>query len=261
MKHGFFRTAAAVVAAVFLCLPARAANFSGSVSARSAILVDAQTGRVLYEKNADEQSLIASTTKIMTGLLVCEAGELEREISVPPEAAGVEGSSLYLQAGERITVRELLYGLMLRSGNDAAVALAEHLAGSEDAFVERMNARAQELGMNDTHFVNCTGLPAAGHLTSACDIALMSRELILHHPDIRQFTTIWMDSLRNGESLLVNTNKLVRFYPGTTGLKTGSTSSAGYCISATAEKDGMELIAVVLGGSTSDKRFADAKTL
>ena len=124
-----------------------------------------------------------------------------------------------------------------------------------------MNERAKELGMHDTHFLNCTGLPAEGHVTSAYDIALMSRELILNHPDLRRFTTIWMDSLRNGESLLVNTNKLVRFYPGTTGLKTGSTSSAGYCISATAEKDGMELIAVVLGGSTSDKRFADAKAL
>ena len=137
-----------MVAAVFLCLPARAANFSGSVSARSAILVDAQTGRVLYEKNADEQSLIASTTKIMTGLLVCEAGELEREISVPPEAASVEGSSLYLKAGERITVRELLYGLMLRSGNDAAVALAIATAGSMEAFVGRMNEKAQALGHN-----------------------------------------------------------------------------------------------------------------
>ena len=144
-----------MVAAVFLCLPARAANFSGSVSARSAILVDAQTGRVLYEKNADEQSLIASTTKIMTGLLVCEAGELEREISVPPEAAGVEGSSLYLKAGERITVRELLYGLMLRSGNDAAVALAIATAGSMEAFVGRMNEKAQVLPMASILFQGC----------------------------------------------------------------------------------------------------------
>lgn len=155
-----------MVAAVFLCLPARAANFSSSVSARSAILVDAQTGRVLYEKNADEQSLIASTTKIMTGLLVCEAGELEREISVPPEAAGVEGSSLYLKAGERITVRELLYGLMLRSGNDAAVALAIATAGSMEAFVGRMNEKAQALGLTNTHFENPNGLDGEVHYST-----------------------------------------------------------------------------------------------
>ena len=168
---------------------------------------------------------------------------------------------IWLKEGEQMRAEDLIKAVCVVSGNDAAVALGEHLAGSEEAFVERMNARAKELGMNDTHFLNCTGLPAEGHVTSAYDIALMSRELILHHPDIRRFTTIWMDSLRGGESLLVNTNKLVRFYPGATGLKTGSTSSAKYCISATAEKDGMELIAVVLGGSTSDKRFADAKAL
>ena len=171
------------------------------------------------------------------------------------------GSQIWLKENEQMTVLDLLKAVCIVSGNDAAVALAEHLAGSEDAFVERMNAQAQELGMNDTHFVNCTGLPAAGHLTSACDIALMSRELILHHPDIRQFTTVWMDSLRGGESMLVNTNKLIRFYDGATGLKTGSTGSAGYCLSATAEKNGMELIAVVLKGKTSDERFSDAKSL
>ena len=171
------------------------------------------------------------------------------------------GSQIWLKENEQMTVRDLLKAVCIVSGNDAAVALAEHLAGSEDAFVERMNARAQELGMNDTHFANCTGLPAERHLTSACDIALMSRELILHHPDIRQFTTVWMDSLRGGESMLVNTNKLIRFYDGATGLKTGSTGSAGYCLSATAEKNGMELIAVVLKGKTSDERFSDAKSL
>ena len=171
------------------------------------------------------------------------------------------GSQIWLKENEQMTVRDLLKAVCIVSGNDAAVALAEHLAGSEDAFVERMNARAQELGMNDTHFVNCTGLPAERHLTSAYDIALMSRELILHHPDIRQFTTVWMDSLRGGESMLVNTNKLIRFYDGATGLKTGSTGSAGYCLSATAEKNGMELIAVVLKGKTSDERFSDAKSL
>ena len=171
------------------------------------------------------------------------------------------GSQIWLKEGEQMRVEDLIKAVCVVSGNDAAVALGEHLAGSEEAFVARMNERAKELGMNDTHFVNCTGLPADGHVTSAYDIALMSRELIWRHPDIRRFTTIWMDSLRGGASMLVNTNKLVRFYPGATGLKTGSTDSAKYCISATAEKDGMELIAVILGGSTSDKRFSDAKAL
>ena len=171
------------------------------------------------------------------------------------------GSQIWLKEGEQMRVEDLIKAVCVVSGNDAAVALGEHIAGSEEAFVARMNERAQELGMNDTHFVNCTGLPAGGHVTSAYDIALMSRELILRHPDIRRFTTIWMDSLRDGASMLVNTNKLVRFYDGTTGLKTGSTGSAKYCISATAERDGMELIAVVLGGSTSDARFADAKAM
>ena len=171
------------------------------------------------------------------------------------------GSQIWLKEGEQMTVRDLLKAVCVVSGNDAAVALGEHLAGSESAFVEKMNARAAELGMNDTHFVNATGLPAAGHLTSAHDIALMSRELILRHPDIRQFTTIWMDSLRGGASMLVNTNRLIRSYDGATGLKTGSTDSALYCLSATAELNGMELIAVVLHGPTSDARFADARTL
>ena len=168
MKHSFIRTAAAVVAAVFLCAgSAGAAEFQGSISAKSAILVDADSGRVLFEKNADERSLIASTTKIMTGLLVCEAGDLEREVSVPPEAAGVEGSSLYLKSGERITVKELLYGLMLRSGNDAAVALAIATAGSVDAFVKRMNEKAQALGIEHTHFENTNGLDGENHYSTA----------------------------------------------------------------------------------------------
>ena len=234
--------------------------------APSCILMEKQTGQVLYESNAHEKLRPASVTKVMTLLLVMEAidsGALSYDdvVTGSAHAAGMGGSQIWLKENEQMTVRDLLKAVCIVSGNDAAVALAEHLAGSEDAFVERMNARAQELGMNDTHFVNCTGLPAAGHLTSACDIALMSRELILHHPDIRQFTTVWMDSLRGGESMLVNTNKLIRFYDGATGLKTGSTGSAGYCLSATAEKNGMELIAVVLKGKTSDERFSDAKSL
>ena len=160
-----------------------------------------------------------------------------------------------------MTVAELLKAVCVVSANDCAVALAEHLAGSEDAFVERMNQRAAELGMADTVFKNACGLPAEGHVTSAYDIALMSRELMKNHPEIRDYTTIWMDTLRDGASSLVNTNKLVRFYEGTTGLKTGSTNAAGYCVSATAERDGMELIAVILKGSTSAERFQDAQTL
>ena len=236
------------------------------VSAPSALLMEKETGTVLFAKDEHARLEPASVTKIMTLLLVMEAidsGALSYDdvVTGSAHAAGMGGSQIWLKENEQMTVRDLLKAVCIVSGNDAAVALAEHLAGSEDAFVERMNARAQELGMNDTHFVNCTGLPAAGHLTSACDIALMSRELILHHPDIRQFTTVWMDSLRGGESMLVNTNKLIRFYDGATGLKTGSTGSAGYCLSATAEKNGMELIAVVLKGKTSDERFSDAKSL
>ncbi len=250
--------------ALLLCVPVRADELT--LDAPSALLMEKQTGTVLYAKDEHTPREGASITKVMTLLLTMEAidsGTLSYDDTVTgsAHAASMGGSQIWLKEGEQMRVEDLIKAVCIVSGNDAAVALGEHLAGSEEAFVARMNERAKELGMHDTHFLNCTGLPAEGHVTSAYDIALMSRELILNHPDLRRFTTIWMDSLRNGASLLVNTNKLVRFYPGTTGLKTGSTSSAGYCISATAEKDGMELIAVVLGGSTSDKRFADAKTL
>ena len=258
------RTVFSLLAAFALCVSAAAAG--PAVSCPSALLMEKQTGTVLFAQDEHTPREPASVTKIMTLLLVMEAidsGALSYDdvVTGSAHAAGMGGSQIWLKENEQMTVRDLLKAVCIVSGNDAAVALAEHLAGSEDAFVERMNARAQELGMNDTHFVNCTGLPAAGHLTSACDIALMSRELILHHPDIRQFTTVWMDSLRGGESMLVNTNKLIRFYDGATGLKTGSTGSAGYCLSATAEKNGMELIAVVLKGKTSDERVSDAKSL
>ena len=165
------------------------------------------------------------------------------------------GSQVYLKAGEQMCVSDLIKAVCMASGNDAAVCLAEAVAGSEESFVARMNARAQELGMNETHFCNCTGLPAEGHLTSAYDIALMSRELILNHPDIRKYTTIWMDTLRNGTFQLANTNKLIRFYDGATGLKTGSTDSALYCLSATAERDGMELIATVMKAPSFRRSF------
>ena len=253
-----------LIFALLLCIPVRADDLT--LDAPSALLMEKATGTVLFAKDEHTPREGASVTKVMTLLLTMEAidsGALSYDDTVTgsAHAASMGGSQIWLKEGEQMRVEDLIKAVCVVSGNDAAVALGEHLAGSEEAFVERMNARAKELSMNDTHFLNCTGLPAEGHVTSAYDIALMSRELILHHPDIRRFTTIWMDSLRDGESLLVNTNKLVRFYPGATGLKTGSTSSAKYCISATAEKDGMELIAVVLGGSTSDKRFADAKAL
>ena len=253
-----------LIFALLLCVPVRADELT--LDAPSALLMEKQTGTVLFAKDEHTPREPASVTKVMTLLLAMEAidsGALSYDDTVTgsAHAASMGGSQIWLKEGEQMRVEELIKAVCVVSGNDAAVALGEHLAGSEEAFVARMNERAKELGMNDTHFVNCTGLPADGHVTSAYDIALMSRELIWHHPDIRRFTTIWMDSLRDGQSMLVNTNKLIRFYPGATGLKTGSTSSAKYCISATAEKDGMELIAVVLGGSTSDKRFSDAKVL
>ena len=259
------RTAVFSLLAAFL-LSIGAAAEGPAVSCPSALLMEKQTGTVLFAQDEHTPREPASVTKIMTLLLVMEAVDsgafsYDDIVTGSAHAAGMGGSQIWLKENEQMTVRDLLKAVCIVSGNDAAVALAEHLAGSEEAFVERMNRRAQELGMNDTHFVNCTGLPAEGHLTSACDIALMSRELILRHPDVRQFTTVWMDSLRGGASMLVNTNKLIRFYDGATGLKTGSTDAAGYCLSATAEKNGMELIAVVLKGKTSDERFADAKSL
>ena len=236
------------------------------VEAPAALLMEKETGQVLYAENEHEKMEPASVTKVMTLLLVMEAmerGELQYAdtVTVSAGAASMGGSQVYLSEGEQITVEELLKAVCVSSGNDAAVALAEKVSGVTELFVQQMNNRAAELGMQDTHFVNPTGLPAQGHVTSAYDIALMSRALILRHPDIRRFTTIWMDTIRGGEFGLSNTNKLIRFYEGATGLKTGSTGSAGYCISATAERDGMELIAVVLGDETSQQRFEDAKTL
>ena len=253
-----------------LCLIALALSVNAyaapEVAAPSAVLMEKSTGTVLYAKDEHTPREPASVTKIMTVLLTMDAidaGTLRYDdaVTASAHAASMGGSQIWLREGETMTVRDLLKAVCVVSGNDAAVALGEHLAGSEDAFVERMNERAAALGMNDTHFVNACGLPAEGHVTSAYDIALMSRELIARHPDVRQFTTVWMDSLRDGASLLVNTNKLIRSYPGATGLKTGSTDAAGYCLSATAERDGMELIAVVLKNRTSDERSADVRAL
>ena len=249
-----------------LALSVTASADGPELHAPSAVLMEKTTGTVLCARDEHTPREPASVTKIMTILLVMEAidsGALDYDdtVTASAHAASMGGSQIWLREGEQMTVHDLLKAVCVVSGNDAAVALGEHLAGSEAAFVERMNARAAALGMADTHFVNATGLPAEGHVTSAYDIALMSRELILRHPDVRQFTTVWTDSLRGGDSLLVNTNRLIRFYDGATGLKTGSTGSAGYCLSATAERDGMELIAVVLQGKSSDERFADARAL
>ena len=236
------------------------------VSAPSAILMEKETGTVLFAKDEHTAREPASVTKVMTLLLTMEAvdsGQLSYDtmITASAHACSMGGSQIWLKENEQLSVSDMLKAVCVVSANDCAVALAETVAGSEDAFVERMNQRAAELGMKDTVFKNATGLPAEGHVTSAYDIALMSRELILHHPDIRQYTTIWMDTLRGGESQLVNTNRLVRFYEGATGLKTGSTDSALYCLSATAEREGMELIAVVMKGATSAQRFEDAQSL
>ena len=236
------------------------------VEAPSALLMEKETGTILFAKEEHAKLEPASVTKVMSILLTMEAidsGQLTYDtvVTASAHAASMGGSQIWLKEGEQMTVDEMLKAVCVVSANDCAVALAEQIAGSEAAFVERMNARAAELGMSDTVFHNATGLPAEGHVTSAHDIAVMSRELILHHPDIRRYTTIWMDTLRDGASQLVNTNKLVRFYEGTTGLKTGSTDSARYCLSATAERDGMELIAVIMKGTTSETRFEDAKTL
>ena len=248
-----------------LAVPARGEE-EIPVDAESCILMEKATGEVLYGKNEHQQLEPASVTKVMTILLIMEAidsGALRYEdmVTVSAYAASMGGSQVYLKENEQMSVEDLLKAVCVASGNDAAVALGEHIGGTIDHFVAMMNQRAEELGMADTLFLNCTGLPAEGHVTSAYDIALMSRELILRHPDVRRFTTIWMDSLRDGAFGLSNTNKLIRFYDGATGLKTGSTDSALYCLSATAERDGMELIAVVMGADTSDQRFEAAKAL
>ena len=260
------RTLAALLCVSALLSPAALAADSPQVEAAAAVLMEKETGTVLCEQSAHDKREPASVTKIMTLLLVMEALDegrisLTDPVTVSARAASMGGSQVYLKEGEQMSVEELIKAVAVVSGNDAAVALAEHIAGSEEAFVARMNERAAQLGMADTTFVNCTGLPAAGHLTSAYDIALMSRALILDHPDIRQYSTIWMDTIRGGQFQLANTNKLVRYFEGCTGLKTGSTDSALYCLSATAEREGMELIAVVLGAPTSAQRFTAAQDL
>ena len=266
-RFGWIMVVAALVVSM-LALPAQAADLD--LKGKSALLMDVATGSILYESNAHEPLSPASVTKVMTMLLIMEAidsGKISWDDMVTAsETAAAKGcSQIYLKVGETMNVSDMIKSIAVSSANDCACAMAEHLAGSESAFVEMMNARAQELGMNDTHFVNCTGLDdgadAEQHRTSAHDIAVMSRELLKNHPDIKKFTTIWMDSVRNGTFGLSNTNKLIRFYSGATGLKTGFTSGAGYCLSASAQREGMELIAVVMGCESSADRFAACKSM
>ncbi len=231
----------------------------------SACLMDASTGEVLYEHNSHEKLEPASVTKVMTLLLAMEALDegritLDTKICASMKASQMGGSQIWLEYGEELSFDDMLKAIVVVSANDCTVALAEHLAGSEEAFVAQMNKRASELSMNDTTFKNSTGLPEEGHITSAHDIALMTRELS-KHKTIFNYTTIWMDSLRGGEMGLSNTNKLIRFYKGATGMKTGFTSTALYCLSATASRDNLDLIATVMKGTTSDERFEDAKKL
>ncbi len=259
------RTIATALA--LLCLvPVSAQADSVAITAPSAILMEKSTGTILYEQEAHAQYEPASVTKVMTLLLVMEAidsGALNWDDTVTASAyaCSMGGSQIWLKENEQMSVRDMVKAVAVASANDCAVALAEHIAGSETAFVERMNERAAQLGMEHTVFHNCTGLPAQGHVSCAYDIALMSRELIVRHPEIRDYTTIWMDTLRDGQFQLSNTNRLIFYYEGATGLKTGSTDSALYCLSATAERDGMELIAVVMHAPTSNDRFESAKAL
>ena len=236
-----------------------------SISAKSAILIERTTGRVLFEYEADKQMPPASITKIMTLLLVMEAVEngklsFETEVTASEHACSMGGSQIWLEPGEVFSVHELLKAAAIASANDACVALGEAVSGTEDAFVELMNQRAAELGMKNTVFKNCTGLDAEGHVSTARDIAIMSAAL-LSHEKIKDYSTVWMDSLRNGETELTNTNKLVRFYKGCTGLKTGSTDEAGCCLAASAERGGMELVSVTLGSPNTDERFAAGRKL
>ena len=258
-----------IIAGTFLSFSVFSANEDEKldVKAKSYVLMDVSNGKLLLGKNEHERLYPASVTKIMTLLLVIEkidSGKLslEDKVTASTAAAGKGGSQIWLKEGETMTVDELLRAAAIGSANDACTALAEHIAGSEEGFVKLMNAKADELGMKDTNFENCTGLDddTENHLTSAYDIALMSREL-LSHERIQNYTTVWMDSLRSGATELVNTNKLVRFYKGTTGLKTGTTSKAGHCISASAMRKNLHLIAVVLGAENSTDRFEGAKAL
>ena len=240
-------------------------NTDLGLNAKSAILMEESTGNILYESNPDERLPIASVTKVMTMLLIMEAVDsgkisLDDMVTVSENAKSYGGSTMFLETGEQLTVNDMLKGIAVASANDGCVAMAEHLAGSESAFVDMMNEKAKELGMENTHFMNTNGLDEDDHYSSARDVAIMSREL-MKHETIFNYTSIWMDTLRGGKFQLANTNKLIRFYDGANGLKTGSTSKALCCLSAAAKRNDMQLIAVVLGAPTSAERFASAKSL
>ena len=240
-------------------------NTDLGLNAKSAILMEKSTGNILYESNPDERLPIASVTKVMTMLLIMEAVDsgkisLDDMVTVSGNAMSYGGSTMFLETGEQLTVNDMLKGIAVASANDGCVAMAEHLAGSESAFVDMMNEKAKELGMENTHFMNTNGLDEDDHYSSARDVAIMSREL-MKHETIFNYTSIWMDTLRGGKFQLANTNKLIRFYDGANGLKTGSTSKALCCLSAAAKRNDMQLIAVVLGAPTSAERFASAKSL
>ena len=263
-KLRFSLLSLAVAAALLLpALPARAEGLE--LTAPSAVLMEASTGRVLFEKDPHAVRSCASITKVMALCLVFEAIDsgrlsLDQTLTASAHAASMGGSDIWLEEGEAMSVDDLIKATVIMSANDAAVVLAEAVSGSEEAFVAQMNEKAQQLGMNDTVFKNCNGLDEEGHVTSAYDVALMSRELI-RHEKVFDYTLTWMDSVRGGETQLVNTNKLIRGYPGITGLKTGTTGQAGSCITATAEREGLSLIAVVLGADSTDHRFQDAAAL
>lgn len=240
-------------------------NTDLGLNAKSVILMEESTGNILYENNPDERLPIASVTKVMTMLLIMEAVDsgkinLDDMVTVSENAMSYGGSTMFLETGEQLTVNDMLKGIAVASANDGCVAMAEHLAGSESAFVDMMNEKAKELGMENTHFMNTNGLDEDDHYSSARDVAIMSREL-MKHETIFNYTSIWMDTLRGGKFQLANTNKLIRFYDGANGLKTGSTSKALCCLSAAAKRNDMQLIAVVLGAPTSAERFASAKSL
>ena len=240
-------------------------NTDLGLNAKSAILMEEATGNILYESNPNERLPIASVTKVMTMLLIMEAVDsgkisLDDMVTVSENAMSYGGSTMFLETGEQLTVNDMLKGIAVASANDGCVAMAEHLAGSESAFVDMMNEKAKELGMENTHFMNTNGLDEDDHYSSARDVAIMSREL-MKHETIFNYTSIWMDTLRGGKFQLANTNKLIRFYDGANGLKTGSTSKALCCLSAAAKRNDMQLIAVVLGAPTSAERFASAKSL
>ena len=259
-------TGPAVQADAPAVLTAAPATSGLQLECRAAVLMEPETGRVLYEKAPDERMPIASITKLMTLLLTFEALEagkihLDDFVPVSEHAYHMGGSQIWLEPGEQMTLDDMLKAICISSANDAAVAVAEYVGGSETAFAQQMNTRAAELGMTSTHFSNACGLDEEGHLSSARDVALMSREILLHHAEVRNYCSIWMDTLRGGATQLVNTNKLLKSYSGITGLKTGTTGKAGVCISASAERDGLRLIAVVLGSASGKERFQAASAL